>query len=175
MAITRSKLLVESDNLWRVTSLTDKTDNSYINNATIKVGVCEDTPLSLGGVISDLGGGEVNLPIASHKKATGEYVRIVGSKGIDGEYSITVVDPSNIKITATYVADADYTHTEVYEVVSNGYQISISYVPSSDGDYQGTLPDILHIHAEAWYKVFTEVNATGTMLLIRDRLQAAFF
>ena len=175
MTISRNNLYIESDNLWKVEGLTDKTTGSYISTATVKATVCEDVARALAAAISDAGGGDVNLQITAHLMITGDHVRIVGSINYDGEYTVTYVDVDNIKITATYVAEAVYNTTDVFVVMANGYQIAITYVAASDGDYRGTLPDTLHLLEEAWYRVFTEVNASGTILLMQDRLQARYF
>ena len=112
--ITRSKLYVETDNLWRLEALTDKTDDSEIDDATVIASVCEDAPLALAAAPSDLGGGEVSFQIT---------------------------------ITAA----------------------------GSGGNYSGTLPDTMNLKALDWYKVFTDITASGVKLLIQDRLQAVFF
>ncbi len=101
-------------------------------------------------------------------------MRLVGSINYDAEHAITKIDADNFKITATYVAEAVFNTTDVFFVMANGYQIAITYVAASDGTYRGTLPDDLHLLEKDWYRVFTEVNASGTILLMQDRLQAVF-
>jgi len=55
--------------------------------------------------LGDLGGGEVNIPIASHGFVTGDEIVISGSANYDDTYTCTKVDADNIKITATYAAE----------------------------------------------------------------------
>ncbi len=173
MAITRNKLYIESDNLWRVDTLIDKTDDSAITDATIVATICQDTSLKLAEAPSDLGGGEVNFKITAHGRVTGEYARIVGSVNYDQEVQFTVVDVDNIKFTDTYVAEAAFVGIEVFIAVINAYQISIPHI--SGGNYRGVLPDTSHLINEDWYRVFTQVTASGTVLLMQDRLQAIYF
>lgn len=173
MAITRNKLYIESDNLWRVDTLIDKTDNSAITDATIIATICEDVPLALSEALSDGGAGEVKFPIAAHGLITGDKVRIVGSVNYDQEIQITRVDDDNITFTDTYVAEAAFSDIEVFVAVASAYQISIHHI--SGGNYRGVLPDTAHLINEKWYRVFTQVTASGTMLLMQDRLQAIYF
>ena len=174
MGITRSRLYIESANLWKVDALIDKVDDSAITDATIIASICRDEPLELSGAPTDGGGGEVKFPITAHGLVTGDKVRIVGSKTYDQEIDVTRVDADNITFTDTFsVDDVVYADIDVFVVVANGYQISIPHI--SGGNYRGVLPDTIHLLNEAWYRVFTHVDASGTILLMQDRLQAIYF
>ena len=173
MAVTRNKLYIESDNLWRVDSLIDKTDDSAITDATIIASVCKDVALAVEQAPSDEGGGEVGFKVTAHGLTTGDYIRIVGSINYDQEIDVTVTDADNFTITDTYVAEAVFSTIDIFVVVPNAYQISIPHIAT--GNYRGVLPDTMHLINELWYRVFTDVNASGTRLLMQDRLQAVYF
>jgi hypothetical protein len=98
------------------------------------------------GAVTDKGTGKVGLPVIRHdcNLAGGDYIRIEGTKNYDGEYTVdAATEEDEIVVTATYVAETFTGRETLYIGIVNGTNLSLTYVATSDGDYEGLLPNNL--------------------------------
>ena len=140
------QLLIESDNIVTWTGLKDAETGSYINDATVAMSLFSQTTISPNAakVAVDKGGGKVGIPSDAHGLVSGDYIRIISTKNYNGEYTVDAATTTNeIVITATYVAETFLGTEEIYVGITNGTNLSLSYVAGSDGIYKGNLPDTL--------------------------------
>ena len=176
MATSTNTIYVGSDELVTLTGLVDNTDSSYINNATVTMSLYEDEIITPdAAAIVDKGAGAVGIPITGTTLAAGDKIMFLGSENYEGEFTIQSKTTDEIVITATYVAETLEGVEEIYKNVEGAYQLAVAYIGASDGNYQGTLPDILRLVAGDWYYLFVDIEDTGNFKkLIRKKVKAAY-
>ena len=177
MAVSTTKLYIGTDDIVLLEGLIDNNDSTYINDATVLASLYEDEIVypDVAGPAVDKGGGDVGIPMTAHSFAAGDEINIRGSENYEGEYTIQSETTNEIVITETYVAEIFVGVEEIYKNVEGAYQIVMSYVAASNGNYSATLPDTLRLVVNDWYYLFVDVTDTSSnKKLIRKKVQAAY-
>jgi len=103
--------------------------------------ILKKTKNLFSGAVADKGTGKVGLPVIRHGAASGDFIRIEGTKNYDREYTVDATTTANeIVVTATYVAETMTGKESFYIAVTNGKEIAMAYVAASNGDYKGIQP-----------------------------------
>lgn len=98
------------------------------------------------GAVVDKGGSpnKVGLPVIRHNAIEGDYIKPEGTENYDGYHTVDAATTENeIVIESAYTAEIFKGRETLYIGITNGTDITLTYVESSSGEYVGTLPDTL--------------------------------
>ncbi len=150
-------IFIATDNLIQVTELKDAEDDSYIDDATIKMALFEQEPIhpdAEEAAITANEGSKTKIKISGHGLTTDDFIYIEGSQNYDSDITATpaeypidsVPDKDHIIIVAAFVAETFTGDENIYVAVRKGdaWPISLTHEDGdADGYYDGILPDTL--------------------------------
>ncbi len=169
MADNTEVLYASSDNLVTVEGVQNAITDAYISDAVVKLMICaEEEILNVNAeAVVDESGGKVGLPVIGHGLVTGVSIRVDGTENYNEEYTVDATSSANkIVVTATYVAETFTGDEKVYPSVSGTASVTLSYVTSSNGNYQGVLPYTAKLVAEKEYYAIISITSGSNKVLI---------
>lgn len=131
----------------------------------------------LVGELRDAGGGDVGLPIEDHGRIAGDYIYVIGTATLDGEYtSIVSVSRDEIVVTKAYVAEVFAGKEEIFIGIKGTGLPGISLADDGGGDYSAYLPDSLRKYTRRKRcTLFVTIAKGGLDLVIVKTNPTAFY
>jgi len=130
MAITTTKLYMESDNLVRLVSLKNTQTGAYIDDATpVTMSLFEgEDDRKVITAVTNNEDGTVDLTIVGHGCSANDYVYVLGTKNYNDKYLVSAAATADkITITATYVAETFTSDSYCHRYIPNGRAIALTY------------------------------------------------
>lgn len=175
--MARTYWYVGSDLYAELEGLRDAKTSAYDNGASVKAYMFESSALHAldAAAAVDKGGGEVGIPITGHTLIAGGWVRFAGPVNYQAYYEIQSQTTDEIVITATYVAETFTASMNAFRGVVNGCNITLAYIGSSDGDYDGVLPKTMLLVKDTTYELFIDVVGTTYKLTLKYSRTAVYY
>jgi hypothetical protein len=172
-----SILYVNSDNRILLSGLTDQSDSTYVNDATVTVTLYEYTDRRFAdrAAVVDGGGGTVIFPSSGHNVGASDYFILTGDSDYEDEYQASAVTANTITTSGTYVAKTFNGKEVIAKAIDSARNISMSYIAASNGNYAGIIPDTIKL--VLGYEYWVCVVATDTsanVLTIKQRWPAEY-
>jgi len=116
------------------------------------------------------------IPATAHGLDSSDFIRIESTDQHNDQYDIEAIrDADNFIIDKTYVAETFDGDEGFYVGLPNGKDISLTYIPTSSGNYKGTIPDnIGGLFSTEKHFVFVEVVYGSVILLLRLEWQVIY-
>jgi len=176
----RSDYNIESHAHVELADLTRVRDGTKINTATVKAYICEPAVHPDVDSAADFTNpGEVGIDIANHTMEAGDYVLIYETINYDFEYKVlsSNTDASTIFFAATQTAETFHGNEDIYKVVKNSSQITLTHIGSDpNGYYAGNFDNLpVLIAGQTYYRIITVlIPGTGEVRVFVDELKAKY-
>lgn len=172
-----TEIYVNSDNRVTLSGLTNQSDDSFVNDATVIVTLYNYTNRKEvdKDVAVDATGGLVDIPSSAHGFAIGDFVLLTGDEDYEAEYELqSGTETDSIEVTATYVAKKFTGREQLLKAVDNARALSMAYIAASDGNYAGQIPDTIKLALGSKYWAVVSASSGANNVEFKQTWKAVY-
>lgn len=129
----------------------------------------------LGSAISEDAGNKTGFPVEEHDVTSYQFIWVLGTRGFDAIYDVSSVVRDEIIVAVAYAAEIFTGEEEVFVGIEGGKEITLTYVPASNGEYKGTLPDDLKRYLRGNRHLLMVEAVKGAVKLVVAEIAVAGF